>query len=119
MAAHPAVSAVHYPGLPTHPDHDRARRLLPDGHGGVVAFDLSGGREAARTFTESVGLASLAPSLGGVHTLVLHPASASHRQLSDAELAAAGIGPGTVRVSVGIEHPEDLWADVEGALAKL
>ncbi|MFH8381325.1 trans-sulfuration enzyme family protein [Kitasatospora sp. NPDC018058] len=119
LAAHPAVSAVHYPGLSTHPDHDRARRLLPDGQGGVLAFDLSGGREAARTFTESVRLASLAPSLGGVHTLVLHPASTSHRQLSDADLAAAGIGPGTVRVSVGIEHPEDLWADVEGALAKL
>ncbi|WP_371522386.1 PLP-dependent aspartate aminotransferase family protein [Kitasatospora sp. NBC_01300] len=119
LAAHPAVGAVHYPGLPGHPDHDLARRLLPDGHGGVLAFDLVGGREAARTFTESVRLAALAPSLGGVHTLVLHPASTSHRQLDDVELAAAGIGPGTVRVSVGIEHPEDLWADVEGALAKV
>ncbi|MFD8704766.1 trans-sulfuration enzyme family protein [Kitasatospora sp. NPDC059648] len=118
LSAHPAVSAVHYPGLPSHPDHDLARRLLPDGHGGVLAFDLAGGREAARVFTESVRLASLAPSLGGVHTLVLHPASTSHRQLSDGELAAAGIGPGTVRVSVGIEHPEDLWTDVEQALAK-
>ncbi|MFJ9776326.1 trans-sulfuration enzyme family protein [Kitasatospora sp. NPDC101157] len=118
LSAHPAVSAVHYPGLPSHPDHDLARRLLPDGHGGVLAFDLAGGREAARAFTESVRLASLAPSLGGVHTLVLHPASTSHRQLSDGELAAAGIGPGTVRVSVGIEHPADLWRDVEQALAK-
>ncbi|MFJ2581339.1 trans-sulfuration enzyme family protein [Kitasatospora aureofaciens] len=118
LAAHPAVTAVHYPGLPTHPDHDLARRLLPDGHGGVLAFDLAGGREAARTFTESVRLASLAPSLGGVHTLVLHPASTSHRQLDDAELAASGIGPGTVRVAVGIEHPDDLWADLEQALAK-
>ncbi|MFI9363795.1 trans-sulfuration enzyme family protein [Kitasatospora sp. NPDC053057] len=118
LSAHPAVSAVHYPGVPSHPDHDLARRLLPDGHGGVLAFDLAGGREAARAFTESVRLASLAPSLGGVHTLVLHPASTSHRQLSDEELAAAGIGAGTVRVSVGIEHPEDLWTDVEQALAK-
>ncbi|MBO1419986.1 PLP-dependent aspartate aminotransferase family protein [Streptomyces sp. FH025] len=119
LTAHPAVTAVHYPGLPSHPDHELARRLLPEGHGGVLAFDLAGGREAARTFTESVRLASLAPSLGGVHTLVLHPASTSHRQLSDEELAAAGIGPGTVRVAVGVEHPEDLWADVERALAKL
>ncbi|MFF2076585.1 trans-sulfuration enzyme family protein [Kitasatospora sp. NPDC058162] len=118
LSAHPAVAAVHYPGLPDHPDHELARRLLPDGHGGVLAFDLAGGREAARAFTESVRLAALAPSLGGVHTLVVHPASTSHRQLSDEELAAVGIGAGTVRVSVGIEHPEDLWADVEQALAK-
>ncbi|MFD0273967.1 trans-sulfuration enzyme family protein [Kitasatospora sp. NPDC127111] len=119
LAAHPAVAAVHYPGLPGHPDHELARRLLPEGQGGVLAFDLAGGREAARTLTESVRLASLAPSLGGVQTLVLHPASTSHRQLSDAELAAAGIGPGTVRVAVGVEHPEDLWADLEQALAKV
>ncbi|MFJ4184833.1 trans-sulfuration enzyme family protein [Kitasatospora sp. NPDC089509] len=118
LSAHPAVTAVHYPGLPSHPDHELARRLLPAGHGGVLAFDLAGGREAARAFTGAVRLASLAPSLGGVHTLVLHPASTSHRQLSDEELAAAGIGPGTVRVSVGIEHPEDLWVDLEQALAK-
>ncbi|MFI2610398.1 trans-sulfuration enzyme family protein [Kitasatospora sp. NPDC018619] len=119
LAAHPAVTAVHYPGLPGHPDHDLARRLLPDGHGGVLAFDLAGGRAAAGTFTESLRLASLAPSLGDVHTLVLHPASTSHRQLSDEQLAAVGIGPGTVRVSVGVEHPEDLWADVRQALAKV
>ncbi|SOB78979.1 trans-sulfuration enzyme family protein [Streptomyces sp. 1331.2] len=119
LATHPAVTAVHYPGLPAHPDHELARRLLPDGHGGVLSFDLAGGREAARAFTESVRLASLAPSLGGVHSLVLHPASTSHRQLSDEELAVAGIGAGLVRMSVGIEHPEDLWADVEQALAKV
>ncbi|GHF66916.1 trans-sulfuration enzyme family protein [Kitasatospora xanthocidica] len=118
LAAHPAVTAVHYPGLPGHPDHELARRLLPEGHGGVLAFDLAGGREAARAFTESVRLASLAPSLGGVHSLVLHPASTSHRQLSDEELAAVGIGVGMVRMSVGIEHPEDIWADVDQALAK-
>ncbi|MFI6846520.1 aminotransferase class I/II-fold pyridoxal phosphate-dependent enzyme [Kitasatospora sp. NBC_00085] len=119
LAAHPAVTAVHYPGLPAHPDHELARRLLPEGHGGVLAFDLAGGREAARALTESVRLASLAPSLGGVHTLIIHPASTSHRQLDDAELAAAGIGPGTVRLAVGIEHPEDLWTDLDQALAKL
>ncbi|MER7708462.1 aminotransferase class I/II-fold pyridoxal phosphate-dependent enzyme [Kitasatospora sp. NPDC097605] len=119
LAAHPAIAAVHHPGLPGHPDHERARRLLPDGQGGVFAVDLAGGREAARTFVGAVRLASLAPSLGGVHTLVLHPASTSHRQLSDDELTAAGIGPGTVRIAVGIEHPEDIWADLEQALAGL
>ncbi|WP_406193910.1 aminotransferase class I/II-fold pyridoxal phosphate-dependent enzyme [Kitasatospora sp. NBC_01560] len=119
LAAHPAVTAVHYPGLPTHPDHELARRLLPEGHGGVLSFDLAGGREAARALTESVRLASLAPSLGGVHTLIIHPASTSHRQLDGDQLAAAGIGPGTVRLAVGIEHPEDLWTDLDQALAKL
>ncbi|MER5350988.1 aminotransferase class I/II-fold pyridoxal phosphate-dependent enzyme [Kitasatospora sp. NPDC002551] len=116
LAAHPAVAAVHHPGLPGHPDHERVLRLLPDGQGGTFAFDLAGGREAARAFVGAVRLASLAPSLGGVHTLVLHPASTTHRQLSDAELTAAGIGPATVRIAVGIEHPEDLWADLEQAL---
>ncbi|MFB6889051.1 trans-sulfuration enzyme family protein [Kitasatospora sp. NPDC056327] len=119
LAAHPAVGTVHHPGLPGHPDHELARRLLPDGQGGVFAFDLAGGREAARTFVGEVRLASLAPSLGGVHTLILHSASTTHRQLSDEELTAAGIGPGTVRIAVGIEHTEDLWADLEQALAKL
>ncbi|MFE6748599.1 trans-sulfuration enzyme family protein [Kitasatospora purpeofusca] len=119
LAAHPAVTTVHHPGLPEHPDHELARRLLPEGQGGVFAVDLAGGREAATAFVGALRLASLAPSLGGVHTLVMHPASTSHRQLSDAELAAAGIGPGTVRLAVGIEHPEDLWADLEQALAKL
>ncbi|MFF7457204.1 trans-sulfuration enzyme family protein [Kitasatospora sp. NPDC008115] len=119
LAAHPAVAAVHHPGLPGHPDHELARRLLPDGQGGVFAVDLAGGREAARAFVGAVRLASLAPSLGGVHTLVLHPASTSHRQLSDEELTAAGIGPGTVRIAAGIEHPEDIRADLEQALAGL
>ncbi|MFJ3788761.1 trans-sulfuration enzyme family protein [Kitasatospora sp. NPDC090091] len=119
LAAHPAVSVVHYPGLPGHPDYELARRLLPEGQGGVLSFDLVGGRDAARTFTESVRLAALAPSLGSVQTLTMHPASTSHRQLDDAALAAAGISPGTVRVAVGVEHPEDLWSDLAQALAEL
>ncbi|MER5640236.1 aminotransferase class I/II-fold pyridoxal phosphate-dependent enzyme [Kitasatospora sp. NPDC002227] len=115
LAAHPAVSAVHWPGLPTHPSHQVAAKLL-DGYGGVLAFDLAGGREAGRRFVEGVRLASLALSLGGVETLVTHPASTSHRELGEAELAAAGIGAGTVRVAVGVEHPDDLWADFDQAL---
>ena len=116
LAKHPAVAAVHYPGLPSHPDHDVATRLLTGGHGGVIAFDLVGGREAGRAFARTVRLASLAPSLGGVKTLVLHPASTSHRQLTDEQLRSAGISAGTIRVAVGIEHPDDLWADLEQAL---
>ncbi|EFL12850.1 aminotransferase class I/II-fold pyridoxal phosphate-dependent enzyme [Streptomyces sp. C] len=118
LAAHPAVAAVRHPALAGHPDHEVAARLLPRGGGGVVSFDLAGGREAGRTFVEAVRLASLSASLGDVKTLVMHPASTSHRQLGTDALAAAGIGPGTVRVSVGIEHVEDLWTDLDQALTK-
>lgn len=115
LAGHPAVTAVHWPGLPTHPSHRLAADLLAD-FGGVLAFDLAGGREAGRSFLRALRLAAPAPSLGGVHTLVLHPATTSHRGLTAEELARHGIGAGTVRVSVGIEHPEDLWEDFAQAL---
>ncbi|MFI1974601.1 MULTISPECIES: trans-sulfuration enzyme family protein [Streptomyces] len=117
LAAHPAVEAVRHPALASHPDREIAARLLSGG-GGVISVDLAGGRDAGRTFVESVRLASLSVSLGDVKTLVMHPASTSHHQLDEAALAAAGIGPGTVRLSVGIEHVEDLWEDLEQALTK-
>jgi methionine-gamma-lyase len=116
LSAHPGVAAVLWPGLASHPDHAVASRLL-SGYGGMVAFDLAGGREAGLRFITAVRLAAMAPSLGGVETLVLHPASTSHRQMDAAGLSAAGIGEGSIRVSVGLEHPEDLWADFEQALA--
>jgi len=116
LAGHPAVTRVHWPGLPDHPDHDTARRILA-GFGGMVAFDLAGGREAGLAFVTGLRLAALATSLGGAETLVLHPASTSHRQMDAATLRASGIGEGSVRVSVGLEHPDDLWADFEQALA--
>ncbi|WP_326637979.1 aminotransferase class I/II-fold pyridoxal phosphate-dependent enzyme [Streptosporangium sp. NBC_01755] len=112
---HPAVSVVHWPGLPSHPSYALAAKLLPD-FGGVFSFDLTGGRAAGERFMSSVRLALLAPSLGGVETLVLHPATTSHRSLTAEELARHGVGEGTVRVAVGIEHIEDLWADFEQAL---
>ncbi|MFJ2058548.1 trans-sulfuration enzyme family protein [Streptomyces sp. NPDC087908] len=117
LAAHPAVAAVHYPGLPGHPSYERARAVLSAG-GGLLAFEPAGGREAGRAFIERVRVARLALSLGGVETLVTHPASTSHRELDGAALAAAGIAPGLVRMSVGIEDVEDLWDDVEQALAQ-
>jgi methionine-gamma-lyase len=116
LAGHPAVSAVHWPGLPSHPSYELAAKLLP-GFGGVFSFDLAGGREAGERFMKSVRLALLAPSLGGVETRVMHPATTSHRSLSAEELVRHGVGEGMVRIAVGIEHPEDLWADVEQALA--
>ena len=116
LTAHPAVSAVHYPGLPADPGHSHAVRFL-SGFGGVLAFELTGGREAGRSFMTAVRLAQVAASLGGTETLVLHPATTSHARLDPAELRAAGIGEGLIRVSAGLEHPDDLWADFEQALA--
>ncbi|UOB15520.1 aminotransferase class I/II-fold pyridoxal phosphate-dependent enzyme [Streptomyces sp. HP-A2021] len=115
LAEHEQVTAVHWPWLPGHPSYDLARKVLSGG-GGMVSFELAGGRAAGRAFIERVRLARLALSLGGVETLVAHPASTSHRELGEEALAAAGIGAGTVRMSVGIEHPDDLWRDIEQAL---
>ncbi|MFD3684424.1 trans-sulfuration enzyme family protein [Nocardiopsis sp. NPDC058631] len=117
LAAHPAVAAVHYPGLPDDPGHATARRILDGGFGGVLAFEPVGGRPAGRAFAEGVRLAALAPSLGDVRTLVMHPASTSHRELDAGQLARAGISEGLIRISVGIENVEDLWADLEQALS--
>jgi methionine-gamma-lyase len=117
LASHPSVARVHYPGLTSHPGHELAGRLMSD-YGAVVSFELTGGRAAGRTFIEAVRLASLTASLGAAKTLVIHPASTSHRQLDAAALESAGIGEGTVRIAVGIEHPDDVWADFEQALTK-
>lgn len=118
LAAHSAVGAVHWPWLTSNPSYATARKVLSGG-GGLLSFDLAGGREAGRVFVEGVRVARLALSLGGVETLVTHPASTSHRELGEGALAAAGIGAGLVRMSVGIEDPEDLWRDIDQALSKL
>ncbi|HVD13222.1 MAG TPA: aminotransferase class I/II-fold pyridoxal phosphate-dependent enzyme [Actinomycetota bacterium] len=115
LAGHQKVTRVYWPGLPDHPSHEVAGRVL-DGYGGFLAFDLGGGRAAGRRFTEATRLALLAPSLGGAETLVSHPASTTHRQLDAAALAAAGIGEGMVRVSVGLEDADDLIEDFTNAL---
>ncbi|MFF9148507.1 trans-sulfuration enzyme family protein [Streptomyces sp. NPDC014861] len=115
LATRPGVTAVHHPWRADHPSYGIARKVLAGG-GGLLSFELAGGREAGRAFIERVRLAKLALSLGGVETLVAHPASTSHRELDADALAAAGIAPGLVRMSVGIESVEDLWADIEQAL---
>jgi cystathionine beta-lyase/cystathionine gamma-synthase len=112
----PGVAAVRYPGLASHPQHDLACRVLQGGMaGGMLALELEGGREHGERFLDRVRVAVHATSLGSVETLVSHPASSSHRQLTDAELAAGGLGPGTVRVSIGLEDAEDLVADLRAA----
>jgi methionine-gamma-lyase len=116
LARHQKVARVHYPGLSSHPDHRLARRQM-DGFGSMLAFDLKGGLSAARRFCDRVELFLLAASLGGVESLVVLPIYTSHYRMSRKELAAAGVGPGTVRVSVGVEDPKDLIEDLRQALA--
>jgi cystathionine beta-lyase/cystathionine gamma-synthase len=112
----PGVARALYPGLPSHPQHDLAMRAFRDGMaGGMLAVDLEGGRSHGERFLARVRVAVHATSLGSVETLVSHPASSSHRQLDDAELAAAGMSPGMVRISVGLEDADDLIEDLVGA----
>lgn len=116
LAELPGVKSVHYPWLETSPDHELARRQMRGG-GGMLAFEVEGGRERGRRLVESLGLIQLAVSLGGVETIIQHPASMTHGMLPLEQLEAAGIGPGLLRLSVGLEHPEDLERDLEQALA--
>jgi methionine-gamma-lyase len=116
LEKHPKVARVHYPGLKSHPDHALARRQMR-GFGGMMAFDLRGGLAAARRFCDRVRLFLLAASLGGVESLVILPVYSSHYNMSAQELRAAGVTPGTVRVSVGLEDAGDLIADLRQALA--
>lgn len=110
------VARVLYPGLASHPQHDLALRTLCNGMaGGMLAIELAGGRRHGERFLERVRVAVHATSLGGVETLVSHPASSSHRQLADDELAGAGLSPGMVRVSIGLEDEADLVEDLVGA----
>lgn len=110
------VVEVRHPALTSHPQHELARRQLRLS-GGLITFDLAGGLEAGRRFVEATEICQLATSLGGPETLVTHPASTTHVNLLPEELAAAGITPGTVRMSVGLEDPDDLWSDIDRALA--
>lgn len=109
------VVEVRHPGLESHPQHELAVRQMR-ATGGLVCFDLPGGIAAGRRFVEALELAQLATSLGGPETLVTHPASTTHVNLLPEELAAAGIGPGTIRLSVGLEHPDDIRADLQRGL---
>ena len=116
LESHPAVKAVFYPGLESHPQFDVAKRQL-DLPGGLITFDLAGGLEAAAGFIDGLRLVQRATSLGGPETLVTHPVTTTHTGLLPSELAAAGIEDGTVRISCGLEHADDLIADLTQALA--
>lgn len=113
------VASVNYPGLPSNPYHALAQKYMPLGTSGVISFSIKGGRDTAVKFMDSLELASNVVHVADIRTCVLHPASATHRQLTDEQLAAAGIDGGMIRLSVGLENVEDILADVQQALEKI
>ena len=116
LVDHEAVSWVSHPSVPTHPDHELAKKLYPDGAGAILSFGVKGGREAGRKFIESVRLASHLANVGDARTLVIHPASTTHQQLTTEQLESAGVGEDLVRLSVGLEDQRDIIDDIARAL---
>ena len=116
LEAHECVTWVNYPGLPSNKYYERAKKYMPNGTCGVVSFGVKGGRAAAEKFMKQLKVAMIATHVADAHTCVLHPASATHRQMNDEELIAAGVGPDLIRLSVGIENIEDILEDVAQAL---
>jgi methionine-gamma-lyase len=116
LEAHSAVLRVNYPGLESHPDHQLALRQMPNGFGGMLSFEVNGGYDAGLRVMNRLQMAVLAPTLGDVDTLILHPASSSHLRVPKDVREANGITDGLIRVSVGIEDTGDILADFEQAL---
>jgi O-acetylhomoserine (thiol)-lyase len=119
LESHPLASRVTYPGLPGSKYRSLGEKYLPRGAGAVFSFDIAGGRAAGQEFIRGLTLWSHLANVGDAKSLVIHPASTTHRQLSETELAAAGIGPGTIRLSVGIENVDDLLWDLEQGFARV
>ena len=118
LEAHPKVSSVTYPGLPSHPDHETAKKQM-SGFSGMISFELTGGISAGKIVMNSVKLAKLAESLGAVETMITHPATMTHAEVPKEEREARGLTDGLVRLSVGIENPDDIIADLEQALNRV
>jgi len=119
LEKHPKVAWVKYPGLASSPDAERVRRYLPNGTCGVISCGIKGGRTTAMKFMDNLQLAAIVVHVADLRTSVLHPASSTHRQLTDDQLVAAGISPDQVRLSIGIEHIDDILADIEHALSRI
>ena len=119
LEKHPKVAWVNYPGLPSSPDYALTQKYMPHGTCGVVSFGVKGGREAASKFMESLNIIAIETHVADARSCCLHPATTTHRQLSDADLIAAGVGPDLIRVSLGLEDTADLIADIEQALANV
>jgi len=118
LQSHPQVEWVYYPGLAGSPGHDNARKYLRNGYGGMIAFGIKGGAEAGRAFIENLQLISHLANVGDAKSLAIHPASTTHSQLSPEQLEAGGISENLVRLSIGIEHIDDIREDIDQALVK-
>ena len=115
LSGHPQVEVVNHPSLEAHPDHELYLKYFPEGAGSIFTFEIKGGAERARNFIDKLELFSLLANVADVKSLVIHPASTTHSQLSEAELLKQGIKPNTVRLSIGTEHIDDIIADLEQA----
>jgi O-acetylhomoserine (thiol)-lyase len=115
LEAHPKVQKVNYPGLKSSPYHELAKKYLTNGFGGVLSFELKGDKEKASAFINSLQLISHLANVGDAKTLIIQPAATTHQQLSDVEQLAAGVTPTQLRISAGIEHIEDIKADLQQA----
>ncbi len=119
LEAHPKVASVNFPGLASSPDHDLAQKYLPNGSCGVISVVVDGGRDRAAAFLDHLKLASIEVHVADSRTCVLHPASSTHRQLTDEQLVACGVEPGLIRLSCGLESADDIIADIDQALAAI
>jgi len=116
LSGHAAVARVIYPELPEHPDYELCKKLLPKGAGAVFSFEIKGGRPAGKAFIESLRVFSHLANVGDAKSLVIHPATTTHYRMSDEDLKKAGITAGTVRLSIGLEDPQDLIDDLDRSL---
>ena len=117
LEGHPRVTWVCYPGLPSHADHERAKKILPKGAGAILGFGIQGGRESGQAFIDKLQLFSHLANVGDARSLAIHPASTTHSQLTGEEMLTAGVTPDFVRLSVGLEDIEDILWDLEQALS--
>ena len=117
LESHDKVEWVNYPGLSSHKDHDRANKYLPDGKGAIIGFGIKGGKDAAVKFIDNVKLLSHLANIGDARTLVIHPASTTHSQLSEEEQKETGVNPEYIRLSIGLENVEDIKNDINQALS--
>jgi O-acetylhomoserine (thiol)-lyase len=119
LSKHPKVKSVNHPALPNHPDHELYKKYFPKGAGSIFTFEVKGGQAEAHRFIDSLEIFSLLANVADVKSLVIHPATTTHSQLNEAELADQGITPATIRLSIGTEHIDDLIADLSQAFDKI